>query len=181
MKTKGMGWRARAALALIVLLAAGAVGAQGTPQAAPQPQPQDQSASPPQKLYKHEELDQMMAPVALYPDSVLSQILMACTYPADVAEAARWSAAHKDAKGDEAVKQVENEQWDPSVKSLVAFPQILVQLEKQPDWVQKTGDAFLAQPEDVMDSIQRLRTQAQKAGNLKSNEQQKVVVKEVPG
>ena len=178
MKTKGMGWRAHAGLALIALLSAGAAAAQGTQQAAPQAQAQ--SAPPQQKLYKNEELDQMMAPVALYPDSVLSQILMACTYPSDVAAAAAWSAQHKDAKGDDAVRQVENQQWDPSVKSLVAFPQVLTQFQKEPDWVQKTGDAFLAQPEDVMEAIQRLRTQAQKAGNLKSNEQQNVIVKEVP-
>ena len=147
------------------------------PAAAPAPA---QATTPEQKLYKSEQLDQMLAPVALYPDSVLSQLLMASTYPSDVAEAAAWSAKHKDAKGDAAVNQVENEPWDPSVKSLVAFPQMLEQLAKQPDWVQKTGDAFLAQPEDVMASIQRLRTQAQKAGNLKSNEQQNVIVKEVP-
>src|SRR3954454_14391406 len=101
MKTTGMGWRARAALALIAGLAAGAANAQGMQQAAPaQSAPKQQSAgspsasngstsnpsAPQQKLYKNEELDQMMAPVALYPDSVLSQLLMACTYPSDVAE-----------------------------------------------------------------------------------------------
>jgi hypothetical protein len=181
MKTTGMGWRARAGLALIALLVAGAANAQGTQPAAAAPAAQNEAApAPQQKIFKNEELDQMMAPVALYPDSVLSQILMACTYPSDVTEAVKWSAAHKDAKGDAAVSQVENEEWDPSVKSLVAFPQVLDQLGKQPDWVQKTGDAFLAQPEDVMASIQRLRQQAQKAGNLKSNEQQKVVTKQVP-
>ena len=171
-----------AGLALAIFLGGGKVSAQGTG-AAPAPvQPADQSqaAPPSEKLYKNEQLDQMMAPVALYPDSVLSQILMACTYPSDVAEAVKWSAAHKDVKGDAAVSQVENEQWDPSVKSLVAFPQVLDLLGKQPDWVQKTGDAFLAQPSDVMDSIQRLRQKAQKAGNLKSNEQQKITTKQVP-
>ncbi|HET7925753.1 MAG TPA: DUF3300 domain-containing protein, partial [Rhodanobacteraceae bacterium] len=85
MKTTGMGWRARSGLALIALLAAGALDAQGTPQAAPAAQNQAAPA-PEQKLFKNEELDQMMAPVALYPDSVLSQILMACTYPSDVTE-----------------------------------------------------------------------------------------------
>jgi len=181
MKTTGMGWRARAGLALIAVLATGALNAQGTQPPAAAPAAQNQAApAPQQKLYKNEELDQMMAPVALYPDSLLSQLLMASTYPSDVAEAVKWSAAHKDSKGDAAVKMVENEEWDPSVKSLVAFPQVLDQLGKQPDWVQKTGDAFLAQPEDVMASIQRLRQKAQKAGTLKSNEQQKVVTKEVP-
>jgi len=171
-----------AGVAIAMLLVGGTAFAQGT-QPAPstaQAAPSAAPAPPEQKIYKNEQLDQMMAPVALYPDSVLSQLLMASTYPSDVAEASAWSAAHKDAKGDDAVKQVEDKDWDPSVKSLVAFPQVLDQLAKQPDWVQKTGDAFLAQPEDVMASIQRLRSQAQKAGNLKSNEQQKVVTKEVP-
>src|ERR1700739_359009 len=116
-----------------------------------------------EKLFSNEQLDQMMAPVALYPDSLLAQLFMACTYPSGVAEAAEWSAAHKDDKGDAAVAMVEDRNWDPAVKSLVAFPQVLAQLKDQPDWVQKVGDAFLAQPKDVMDSVQRLRAQAQKA------------------
>ncbi len=121
-----------------------------------------------------EQLDQMMAPVALYPDSLLAQVLMASTYPGDVADAVKWSAAHKDAKGEDAVKQVADQPWDPSVQSLVAFPQLLAVLGQDPAWVQKMGDAFLAQPDAVMASVQRLRKQAEAAGNLKSNEQQKV-------
>jgi hypothetical protein len=146
---------------------------------APQPAAA-QTSAPQEKLYSNEQLEQMMAPIALYPDSLLSQILMACTYPSDVAEAAAWSAQNKDAKGDDAVKMVQDKNWDPSVMSLVAFPQVLAQLKDQPDWVQKTGDAFLAQSKDVMDAIQRLRAKAQKSGNLKSNEQQKVVVQQAP-
>ena len=92
---------------------------------------------------------------------------MASTYPADVAEAAKWSRANSDKKGDDAVKLVESQPWDPSVQSLVAFPQVIIMMGEKPDWVQDLGDAFLAQPEDVMDSVQRLRAQAQKAGNLK--------------
>jgi hypothetical protein len=121
-----------------------------------------------------EQLDQMMAPIALYPDSLLAQVLMASTYPGDVADAVKWSAAHKDAKGEAAVKQVADQPWDPSVQSLVAFPQLLAVLGQDPAWVQKMGDAFLAQPDAVMASVQRLRKQAEVAGNLKSNEQQKV-------
>lgn len=120
----------------------------------------------------------MLAPVALYPDSLLSQILMASTYPSDVADAATWSKAHPKSQGDAAVKEVANQPWDPSVQSLVAFPQVLAQMQQQPDWVQNVGDAFLAQPEDVMASVQRLRAQAQKAGNLKSTDQQKVIVQQ---
>lgn len=131
-----------------------------------------------QKTFRTEQIDQFVAPVALYPDALLSQILMASTYPADVGEAAAWSKANPKASGDAAVKQVNNKPWDPSVQSLVAFPQVLAQMGAHPDWVQNIGDAFLAQPDDVMKSVQRLRAQAQKAGNLKTTEQQTVIVKE---
>jgi hypothetical protein len=131
-----------------------------------------------QKTFPKEQIDQFVAPVALYPDALLSQIFMAATYPADVAEAAAWSKANPKATGDAAVKQVSGKAWDPSVQSLVAFPQVLAQMAAHPDWVRNMGDAFLAQPDDVMASVQRLRAQAQKAGNLKSSEQQKVLVKE---
>jgi len=120
------------------------------------------------------QLDQLMAPVALYPDALLSQILMGSTYPDDVAAAAKWSAAHTDQSGDDAVRAVDAETWDPSVKSLVAFPSVMDMMGREPGWVKSVGDAFLAQPEAVMDSVQRLRTQAQKAGNLKSTPQQTV-------
>lgn len=133
-----------------------------------------------QKIYNNQQLDQMLAPVALYPDALLSQVLMACTYPSNVADAAAWSAAHPKTQGDDAVKQVASQPWDPSVQSLVAFPQVLAQMKQQPEWVQNVGDAFLAQPDDVMASVQRLRAQAQKAGNLKTTEQQKVIVQQAP-
>jgi hypothetical protein len=129
--------------------------------------------------FKNEELDQMLAPIALYPDSLLSQILMASTYPADVKAAADWSKAHPDDKGDSAVQKVESQEWDPSVKSLVAFPQVLAMMREKPNDVQRLGDAFLADPGRVMDRVQYLRKKAQDAGNLKSNEQQKVVTQTV--
>jgi len=121
-----------------------------------------------------EQLDQMLAQIALYPDPLLSQVLMAATYPDEFSQAVAWSKAHPDAKGDSAVKMVENQPWDPSVASLVAFPDALITLGERPDYVRTLGDAFLAQPQDVMDSVQRLRLSAQKAGNLQSNEQVKV-------
>ena len=111
------------------------------------------------KPFSNEQLDQMTAQVALYPDSLLAQLFMATTYPDQFALATAWSKAHPDAKGDDAVKMVENEPWDPSVASMVAFPQVLITLGEKPDWVKNMGDAFLAQPEDVMDSVQRLRAQ----------------------
>jgi hypothetical protein len=126
------------------------------------------------KPFSNEQLEQMTAQVALYPDALLAQLFMATTYPDDFAAAARWSKAHPDAKGDEAVRMVGNEPWDPSVASLVAFPEVLITLGDKPDWVRNMGDAFLAQPEDVMNAVQRLRLRAQQAGNLKSNEQIKV-------
>ncbi|WP_433735626.1 DUF3300 domain-containing protein [Pseudomonas putida] len=131
-------------------------------------------------VFTAEQLDQMVAPIALYPDPLLAQILMATTYPGEVAEAVTWSKAHPDAKGDDAVKQVASQPWDPSVQSLVAFPQVLVTLGQDPVWVQRLGDAFLAQPDDLMNAVQRLRHQAQAAGNLKSNQYQNVTIQNAP-
>ncbi|WP_405044952.1 DUF3300 domain-containing protein, partial [Paraburkholderia sp.] len=128
----------------------------------------------------NQQLDALTAPVALYPDALLAQVLMATTFPQDVQAAAAWSKANPKLQGDDAVKAVASQPWDPSVQSLVAFPQVLATMESKPDWVEQIGTAFLAQPNDVMDSVQRLRAQAQKAGNLKSNEQQKVVVQQAP-
>ncbi len=127
-----------------------------------------------EQVFRTEELDQMLAPLALYPDALLAQVLMAATYPGDVADAVTWSTEHPDASGDDAVRQVSDQPWDPSVQSLVAFPAVLVTMGQDPAWVQKIGDAFLAQPDAVMDSVQRLRQQAKAAGNLESNKQQKV-------
>jgi len=124
------------------------------------------------------ELDQLMAPIALYPDSLLAQILMATTYPSDITEAIKWSKDNPKQEGDAAVTMVQEKKWDPSVMSLVAFPQVLDMMSKQPDWVKKTGDAFLANSEKVMDSVQKLRKKAQDEGNLKSSDEQKVVVEE---
>src|SRR5256885_6322202 len=92
-----------------------------------------------------QELDQMLAPIALYPDSLLSQIFMASTYPLEVIEAARWSKANPNLKGEQAVKAVAENTWDPSVKSLVAFPQILMMMDEKLNWMERLGDAFLAQ------------------------------------
>jgi hypothetical protein len=129
-----------------------------------------------ERVFRDEELDQMLAPIALYPDALLSQILMASTYPADVREAAEWSRQRPDLKGDAAVKQVERMDWDPAVQSLVAFPQVLAMMRERPGDVQRLGDAFLADPGLVMDRVQFLRRKAQQAGNLKTNPQQTVVV-----
>ena len=126
----------------------------------------------------NQKLDSLTAPIALYPDPLLAQVLMAATYPKELESAAAWSKAHASMTGDEAVKAVASQPWDPSVQSLVAFPQVLATMASKPDWVKQIGDAFLAQPNDVMDSVQRLRKQAHEAGNLKSGDQQKVVIEQ---
>jgi hypothetical protein len=167
-------------LTTALLLAAGGGFDPASAWAAPQSSSASAAKPASSSTFSTEQLDQMMAPVALYPDSLLAQVLMASTYPGDVADAVKWSAAHKDAKGEEAVKQVADQPWDPSVQSLVAFPQLLAVLGQDPAWVQKMGDAFLAQPDAVMASVQRLRRQAEAAGNLKSNGQQKVSTQAAP-
>ncbi len=124
-----------------------------------------------QRAYPQPELDQMLAPVALYPDALLSQVLMAATHPVGVIEAARWSRANPGLQGDDAVRAAQNEDWDPSVKSLLAFPQVLARMDENLDWTRKLGEAFLSQEPHVMDTVQQLRRRAQAAGNLQSGEQ----------
>jgi hypothetical protein len=131
-----------------------------------------------QKTFKQEELDQMIAPIALYPDSLLTQILMASTYPLEVVQADRWTKQNKDMKGDALAKALEAQPWDPSVKSLVNFPQVLAMMSEKIDWTQKLGDAFLAQQKDVMGSVQKLRAKAQASGNLKTTKEQVVRVEQ---
>jgi Protein of unknown function (DUF3300) len=137
-------------------------------------------AAPEKPLFKPEEMEQIVAPIALYPDSLLAQVLMASTYPLAIVEAARWQKAHPDVKGDAVAKAVEKEDWDPSVKSLVAFPQVLGMMDEKIDWTQKLGDAFLGQQKDVMDAVQRLRGKAKKEGNLESSKEQVVKTEPAP-
>jgi hypothetical protein len=128
-----------------------------------------------QRAFSQAELDQMLAPVALYPDALLSQILMASTYPVEVVEAARWTRANPGLRGDAAVRAVQNQDWDPSVQSLVAFPQILQRMDENLGWTEDLGEAFLAQEPEVMDSVQQLRQRAYAAGHLRSTPQIRVV------
>jgi hypothetical protein len=125
--------------------------------------------------FSQAELDQMLAPIALYPDALLSQIFMAASYPQDVYEAASWSRANPGLSGDTAVRAVENEPWDPSVVSLVAFPQVLAMMEERRDWTERLGDAYVSHPGRVMDTVQELRARADAAGSLRSSEE--IVVK----
>ncbi|SAK68401.1 hypothetical protein AWB80_03412 [Caballeronia pedi] len=141
---------------------------------------QAQNAAPADQKLTNQQLDALTAPVALYPDALLAQVLMASTYPSQITDAAAWSKANPNVSGDDAVKAVQSQPWDPSVQSLVAFPQALATMASKIDWVTQLGNAFVAQPSDVMDSVQRLRRAAQTAGNLKSNEQQKVTSAPAP-
>jgi Protein of unknown function (DUF3300) len=128
------------------------------------------------KVFSPEELDQMLSPVALYPDSLLAQVLMASTYPIEIVQADRFAKKNKDLKGQKLLEAGKNEDWDPTVKSLLEFPEVLAMMSDKLDWTTKVGDAFLAQQKDVMDSVQRLRKKANEAGNLKTTKEQTVVV-----
>jgi len=130
------------------------------------------------KIFNQEELDQLLAPIALYPDGLLSQILIASTYPLEIVQADRWTRQNKNLKGDALTQALEKQNWDPSVKSLVNFPQVLEMMGEKLDWTERLGDAFLASEKNVMDTVQKLRLKAQEAGNLKNTEQQKVIVQE---
>jgi len=126
------------------------------------------------KIYSQKQLDQMLAPIALYPDSLLSQILMATTFNSQLKEAIDYSKAHPHEKGDEAVKKVQEKGWDASVASLVAFPDVLSMLGAKPAWAKELGKAFLEEPDTVMDTVQVLREKAKEHGTLKSSSKQKV-------
>ncbi len=128
-----------------------------------------------QAVFSQQQLDQMLAPIALYPDPLLSQLFMASTHAEEVVEAARWSRANPGLQGDAAVIAVAQQNWDPSVKSLVAFPQLLVWIEENLEWMRGLGDAFLAQEPQVMETVQNLRRRAQAAGTLRSDDRIRVL------
>jgi Protein of unknown function (DUF3300) len=126
--------------------------------------------------FKPEELDQLVAPIALHPDSLVAQVLMASTYPLEIVQAARFVKANPDLKADQLNEALKQYTWDDSVKSLVFFPQVLSMMNEKLDWLQKLGDAFLSQQQDVLAAVQRLRARAQAAGQLKSTSEQTVTV-----
>ena len=142
------------------------VAAQGSPQAA---------------LFRTEELEQLVSPIALYPDALLAQILMASTYPLEIVSADRWVKANPNLQDQVLEDALQTQPWDPSVKSLAAFPQVLTMMNDQLDWTQKLGNAFLAQQKDVMDAVQLLRAKVQAQGNLQTTPEQKVIVKQPAG
>ena len=146
------------------------------PSSAPSPTP-DQPA-PDQPALKPGELDGLVAPIALYPDPLLANVLMASTYPLEVVRAERWVNQNKNLKGDALKAAAEKQAWDPSVKALVAAPAVLQMMSERLDWTQKLGEAFLAQEQDVMDAVQRMRARAYDRKKLVTTKEQVVSVKE---
>lgn len=131
--------------------------------------------------FTKEEIEQLVAPIALYPDALVAQILMATTYPLEVVSAARWVKENPGVKDKALEDALQKQSWDPSVKSLAAFPQVLAMLNEKLDMTQKLGDAFLGQQKDVLDAVQRLRSKANAQGNLKSSKEQTVSTEQEAG
>jgi hypothetical protein len=131
--------------------------------------------------FKSEEIEQLVAPIALYPDSLVAQVLMASTYPLEIVEAARWVKSNPNVKDKALEDALTQQKWDPSVKSLAAFPQVLNMMSEKIDMTQKLGDAFLGQQKEVLAAVQRLRSKAQAAGNLKSGQEQTVTTAQEAG
>jgi hypothetical protein len=139
----------------------------------PTGQSNDQQPPPPVQQ-SPKELQQLVAPIALYPDALVAQILAASTYPTEIVEADRWMQSHSRLKGEELAKEVDKQPWDPSVKALTQFPSVLENMDKNLSWSSALGEAYVNQPQDVTDAVQTLRQQARSGGYLNSNEQEKV-------
>src|ERR1700761_4214472 len=139
-----------------------------------------QTQTPTDQQLSEGQIEQLVAPIALYPDPLLTQVLMASTYPLEVIEAARWSQANSTVSGAALQDAMQSQSWDPSVKALTAVPQTLQMMNAKLDWTQQLGDAFLAQQQDVLAAVQKLRAQAQAAGNLQSTPQQTVTTAPPP-
>jgi hypothetical protein len=180
-------WIRRIAPRVLPIALAVMLGSPTLPRAQQPPPPQQPPAQPAQQAaqqpgdedvqpFKPEELEAIVAPIALYPDPLVAQVLMASTYPLEVIQAARLMKSKPNLKDDALNEELKKYEWDDSVKSLCSFPQTLEVLNEKIDWMQKLGDAFLDQRKETMDAIQRMRAKAQAQGNLQSNEQQKVIV-----
>ena len=166
----------RSIIAALLLTALQIAAAHAQTPATPVQTPAAPAADQSQQMLKPEQLDQLVAPIALYPDALLAEILMASTYPLEVVQADRWATENKSLKGDPLKAAVDKQSWDESVKSLVATPSVLAMMSAKLDWTQKLGDAVLAQQPDVMDAVQRLRAKAQANNKLPSTKEQKVTV-----
>jgi hypothetical protein len=149
------------------------------PQTPPATTPATGAAKPAAVKLTADQLDSLVAPIALYPDPLLSQALVASTYPLELVQAQQWLEKNKSLKGDALTKEVEKQKWDPSVQATVVVPDLLKRLTEDITWTDNLGNAFLDQQADVMDAAQRLRKKAKDAGKLESTEQQKVETKVV--
>lgn len=134
-----------------------------------------QTATPQVEKQTPEELQQLVAPIALYPDALVSQIFAGATYPTEIVESDRWMQAHPNLKGKDLASAVDQQSWDPSIKALSQFPAVLANMDKNLSWTSALGEAYINQQESVMDAVQVMRARANSAGNLKSNDQVKVV------
>jgi len=141
--------------------------------------PQEQAAAPESATLPPDQLDSLVAPVALYPDPMLAQVLAASTYPLEIMQLQQWLAKNKDLKDKALADAVAKQPWDPSVQALAGLPDVVKRLADDIQWTTELGNAFLAQQKDVMDAVQRMRAKAKEKGNLKSNEQQTVETKVV--
>lgn len=126
-----------------------------------------------------DQLDSLVAPIALYPDPLLAQVLAASTYPLELVQLQQWLEKNKTLKDKALVDAVQKQPWDPSVQAMAALPDVVKRLVDDIQWVADLGNAFLAQESDVLDAVQRMRAKAKEKGNLKSNEQMKVETKVV--
>jgi Protein of unknown function (DUF3300) len=143
------------------------------------PQPRDAPAGQSAPLIPNDQLDSLVAPIALYPDPLLSQVLVASTYPLEIIQLQQWIQRNSGLKGDDLTNAVQKQDWDPSIQAMSVFPDLVKRLADDVKWTTDLGNAFLAQQDDVMDAVQRMRKKAMDAGNLKSSEQQKVETKTV--
>jgi hypothetical protein len=123
------------------------------------------------QLLSEGELEQLMAPIALYPDDLLATVLMAATYPIEIVQADHWARKNKSLKGNALEIALETQPWDQTVKSLVATPQVIAMLSEQIDWTEKLGNAVLAQQDELMAAVQRLRLKAKEAGYLETTKE----------
>jgi hypothetical protein len=147
--------------------------------ASPQEQENEASSQDAAAKLTPEQIDSLVAPIALYPDPLLSQTLVASTYPLEVIQLQQWLAKNKNLKEKELAEEVKKQAWDPSIQAMAALPDVVKQLAENIKWTTDLGNAFLAQQSEVMDAVQRMRAKAKDKGNLKSTEQQKVDTKTV--
>ena len=127
----------------------------------------------------NDQLDSLVAPIALYPDPLLSQVLIACTYPLEIIQLQQWLTQNKNLKDKALADAVQKQDWDPSIQAMAGLPDVVKQLADNVKWTTDLGNAFLAQQDDVMAAVQRMRKTAEDKGNLRSNEQMKVETKTV--